>query len=104
MEPFAFSEETRKEPTQFEVLFRTDATEYRYILHMRQDFVMHESLDRIGIAFKLQIQDRVLRLNPKEDKKVQILNAVRTEVEVGNSMILNGFTNTLCKLENILDS
>lgn len=104
VEPFAFSEETRKEPTQFEVLFRTDAAEYCYILHMRQDFVMHESLDRIGIAFKLQIQDRVLRLNPKEDKKAQILNAVRTEVEVGNSMILNGFTNTLCKLENILDS
>ncbi len=57
-----------------------------------------------GIAFKLQIQDRVLRLNPKEDKKAQILNAVRTEVEAGNNMILNGFTNTLCKLENILDS
>lgn len=52
----------------------------------------------------MQIQDRVLRLNPKEDKKAQILNAVRTEVEVGNSMILNGFTNILCKLENILDS
>ena len=49
VEPFAFSEETRKEPTQFEVFFRTDAAEYRYILHMRQDFVMHDSLDRIKL-------------------------------------------------------
>ena len=46
----------------------------------------------------------ILPAELEEDKKVQILNAVRTEVEVGNSMILNGFTNTLCKLENILDS
>lgn len=59
--------------------------------------------DIIGsIALKLQIQDSVLRLNPKEDKKAQILNAVRTEVESGNRMVLCGFTNTLCKLENIL--
>lgn len=49
VEPFAFSEETRKEPTQFEVFFRTDAAEYCYILHMRQDFVMHESLYRIKL-------------------------------------------------------
>ena len=55
-----------------------------------------------SIALKLQIQDSVLRLNPKEDKKAQILNAVRTEVESGNRMVLCGFTNTLCKLENIL--
>lgn len=49
MEPFAFSEESRKEPTQFEVFFRTDAAEYRYILHVGQDFVVYESLDRIKL-------------------------------------------------------
>ena len=49
MEPFAFSEETRKEPTQFEVFFRTDAAEYRYILHVSQDIVAYESLDRIKL-------------------------------------------------------
>lgn len=49
VESFAFSEETREEPTQFEVFFRTDVAEYRYILHMRQDFVVHESLDRIKL-------------------------------------------------------
>ena len=34
VEPFAFSEESRKESTEFEVFFRTKLAEYRYILHI----------------------------------------------------------------------
>ena len=49
VEPFAFSEETIKEPTEFEVFFRTKIAEYRYILHVKQDLVVYESLDRIKL-------------------------------------------------------
>ena len=49
VEPFAFSEETKKNPTEFEVFFRTDIAEYRYILHVKRDFVVYESLDRIKL-------------------------------------------------------
>ncbi len=49
VEPFAFSEETKKEPTEFEVFFRTKIAEYRYILHVKQDLVIYESLDRIKL-------------------------------------------------------
>ncbi len=49
VEPFAFSEETKKEPTEFEVFFRTSIAEYRYILHVKQDSVVYESLDRIKL-------------------------------------------------------
>ncbi len=49
VEPFAFSEETKKEPTEFEVFFRTEIAEYRYILHIKQDLVVYESLDRIKL-------------------------------------------------------
>ena len=49
VEPFAFSEETKKEPTEFELFFRTAIAEYRYILHVRQEFVVYESLDRIKL-------------------------------------------------------
>ncbi len=49
VEPFAFSEETKKEPTQFEVFFRTKIAEYRYILQVKQDMVVYESLDRIKL-------------------------------------------------------
>ncbi len=49
VEPFAFSEKAKKEPTEFEVFFRTKIAEYRYILHVKQDLVVYESLDRIRL-------------------------------------------------------
>ena len=48
VEPFAFSD-SKNEPTEFELFFRTDLAEYRYILHVKRDVVMYESLDRIKL-------------------------------------------------------
>lgn len=48
VEPFAFSE-CKDEPTEIELFFRTDAAEYRYILHVKRDIVLYESLDRVKI-------------------------------------------------------
>lgn len=47
IEPFAFAEKTQKEPTEFEVFFRTRIAEYRYKLHVKQENVIYESLDRV---------------------------------------------------------
>lgn len=47
IEPFAFDEKTINEPTEFEIFFRTDKSEYRYILHIKRDSIVYESLDRI---------------------------------------------------------
>lgn len=47
VEPFAFSEDSKNEPTEFEVFFRTEIAEYRYVLQIKQDVVIYESLDRI---------------------------------------------------------
>ncbi len=47
IEPFAFSEETKSEPTEFEIFFRTELAEYRYILHVNRDVVVDERLDRV---------------------------------------------------------
>lgn len=49
VEPFAFSENTKNMPTEFEVFFRTKIAEYRYILHVKQDSVIYESLDRVKL-------------------------------------------------------
>ena len=49
IEPFAFSEETKNEPTEFEIFFRTETAEYRYILHVKRDVVVYESLDRVKL-------------------------------------------------------
>lgn len=49
IEPFAFSEETKDKPTEFELFFRTVLAEYRYILVVKRDVVVSESLDRIKL-------------------------------------------------------
>ena len=50
IEPFAFLQEYRAKPTEFELFFRTDSAEYRYILHVKRDIVVYESLDRVKLA------------------------------------------------------
>lgn len=49
IEPFAFSPKTQSEPTEFELFFRTEMAEYRYILHVKRDIVVYESLDRVKL-------------------------------------------------------
>ena len=48
VEPFAFSD-SKNEPTEFELFFRTELAEYRYILHVKRDLVIYESLDRVKL-------------------------------------------------------
>jgi AAA15 family ATPase/GTPase len=50
IEPFAFSENKRNEPSEFELFFRTTLAEYRYNLHIKQDTVIYESLERVKMA------------------------------------------------------
>lgn len=50
IEPFAFSAETKERATEFEIYFRTSNTEYRYILHIRENSVEYESLDRYKLT------------------------------------------------------
>lgn len=47
VEPFAFSEQAKEEPTEFELFFRTEKAEYRYILHVKEENIVYESLDRV---------------------------------------------------------
>ena len=47
VKPFSFSEESKDQPTEFEVFFRTKTAEYRYILHIHQENILYEKLDRI---------------------------------------------------------
>jgi len=49
IEPFAFDEETRNEPTEFELFFRTAMAEYRYELTVKEEVIKCERLDRIKL-------------------------------------------------------
>lgn len=48
VEPCIFSK-SKDEPTEFELFFRTTVSEYRYILHVKRDIVLYESLDRVKL-------------------------------------------------------
>ena len=50
VEPFVFSEIAKNKPTEFEIFFQTNIAEYRYILHVKQDDVIYESLDRVKLS------------------------------------------------------
>lgn len=52
IEPFAFSERTKNAPTEFEVFFRTELAEYRYMLAVKKDAVVYERLDRVKLDTK----------------------------------------------------
>ncbi len=47
IKPFAFDEAMKDSPTEFELFFRTELAEYRYVLHVKHEIVVFESLDRI---------------------------------------------------------
>ena len=49
IEPFAFEEETRNKPTEFELFFRTKMAEYRYELTVKREIIEYERLDRIKL-------------------------------------------------------
>ena len=49
IEPFAFDEGTRNEPTEFELFFRTAMAEYRYELIVKKEVIEYERLDRIKL-------------------------------------------------------
>ena len=49
IEPFAFDEETRNKPTEFELFFRTEMAEYRYELTVKKEIIEYERLDRIKL-------------------------------------------------------
>ncbi len=49
IEPFAFDEDTRNAPTEFELFFRTELAEYRYKINVKREVIEYERLDRIKL-------------------------------------------------------
>lgn len=47
IEPFAFGEKEKVNPTEYELFFRTKKAEYRYLLTVKKDLVLYERLDRV---------------------------------------------------------
>lgn len=44
--PFLFSSQTKENPTEFEIYFRTKRLEYKYVLHVKKNKVVYEHLSK----------------------------------------------------------
>lgn len=81
VEPFAFSKECKNSPTEFEMFFRTELAEYRYILHIKKEIVLYESLDRVKLD-----TGRRSALFQREKDKVIILKGVFGKLKISDDL------------------
>ena len=74
--PFAFLEETKREPVEFTVFFKTNIAEYRYVLHMLNERVVFEKLDFVktetGRKAELFLRDKKNTVLKNELGKLKI--------------------------------
>lgn len=80
IEPFAFSVESKELPTEFELFFRTELAEYRYVLHVKREKVVFESLDRVKLDTK-----RRSALFERDERKIE-LKGVFSKLGVSNDL------------------
>lgn len=80
IKPFLFSEKTQNEPTEFEVFFRTAIAEYRYILHVKEEKIVYESMDRV--KFETGRQSSLFERN----NNVINLKGVFSKLKISNEM------------------
>lgn len=83
VKPFAFSEETKNSPIEYKLFFRTKIAEYRYILHIKENAVAYERLDRIKFE-----TSRKSSLFIREQNKIQLKNAF-TNLKISDGLSQN---------------
>jgi AAA15 family ATPase/GTPase len=70
--PFKFSKTNLNIPTEFEMFFRTDIAEYRYILHVKKEIIIYESLGKKNIK-----GSRYLQLFERNNSTVRLFNSLK---------------------------
>lgn len=65
--PFAFDEESKNSPTEFEIFFQTTKAEYRYILHVLRETIVYESLSMRKVE-----TNRTTDIFEREDGKISM--------------------------------
>ena len=54
--PFRFDIISINEPTEFEIFFRSKKAEYKYVLHVKEDIVIYESLSKLNFNSSKEIK------------------------------------------------
>lgn len=80
VKPFAFSDEGKNNPTEFEIYFRTEVAEYRYVLHTKDGIMVYENLDRVKLE-----TGRPSALFERKEEEIS-LKGVFTKLKISEGM------------------
>lgn len=78
--PF-FTQEGKEKASEFKVFFRTELDEYRYILHIKEEKVIYESLDRVKLD-----TGRRSALFEREERKAVVLKGVFAKFKISEDL------------------
>lgn len=73
VQPFRFDKVTADSPSEFEIYFQTGEAEYRYILHVQEERIVYEALDRVLFETK-----RKSALFERDEQEVHMRGALRS--------------------------
>lgn len=87
--PFVFDSTTKEEPTCFEVFFQTNHAEYRYCLHVKDEKIVYESLDRV--KFSTKKQSSLFERNGTEAQMIGDFRSLKVPKDLSSTMPVLSF-------------
>lgn len=100
VKPFLFSDKTKKEPTEFEIFFRTKIAEYRYILYLKEENVIYESLDRI--KFETGRRSALFERNGDEIDLKGVFSKIKISDEISENLPFLSYLGIMYKKNEIV--
>lgn len=84
--PFVLDPEWKKLPTEFTLFFRSSVCEYKYVLHILQDEVVYESLDRL--KFKTNRRSSLFKRSKKDITLKGDLSRLKIRKDISDTLPL----------------
>ena len=100
VKPFLFSDKTKNEPTEFEIFFRTKIAEYRYILYLKEENVIYESLDRI--KFETGRRSALFERNGDEIDLKGVFSKIKISDEISENLPFLSYLGIMYKKNEIV--
>ena len=98
--PFVFDSTTKEEPTCFEVFFQTNHAEYRYCLHVKDEKIVYESLDRV--KFSTKKQSSLFERNGTEVQMIGDFRSLKVPKDLSSTMPVLSFLGMTYENEEVV--
>ena len=99
--PFAFDEESKNSPTEFEVFFLTEKAEYRYVIHVLGEMIKYESLSMRKVE-----TNRTSEIFEREDGKISMgdgFGRLKVSQDISDSLPLLSYLGITYRKNEVVD-